>query len=236
MPFGAGPQNGVNRLLGDTTRAAIIAADVAADRAQRGRNAPRDYSTREWTRSTLATRPFGSRFMPAKRPSRFSSRRIWIRCRKNVGASRLSTFPVTSLAKLPPQRRDVPQALSCIPGVASDFATRAVNLWHDPVTAASRGALVYAGRRPARQNTPVPFPNGTPESMERSVARSAPRGLASPGPPSVADQVAIMEGRLGKEGVPQSLIGYPSEESLAGSHRPKYESSTDRGFPTQQLR
>jgi hypothetical protein len=52
-----------------------------------------------------------------------SSRRISIRCRKNVGVSRFSTFPATCLAKLPPQRRDVPQALSCILGVTSDVGT-----------------------------------------------------------------------------------------------------------------
>jgi hypothetical protein len=122
--------------------------------------------------------------------------------RRNVGASPFSTFRATCSAKLPPRRRDVPQDPAPHPGVASDFATRAVNLWHDPVTAASRGALVYARRRPARQNTPVPFPNGTPESMERSVARSAPRGLASPGPPSVADDRCGHARWVGKRGVP----------------------------------
>jgi hypothetical protein len=52
-----------------------------------------------------------------------SSRRISIRCWKNVGVSHFSTFPATCLAKLPPQRRDVPQALSCILGVTSDVVT-----------------------------------------------------------------------------------------------------------------
>jgi hypothetical protein len=35
----------------------------------------------------------------------------------------LSTFPATYLAKPPPQRRDVPQTLSCILGVTNDVGT-----------------------------------------------------------------------------------------------------------------
>ena len=77
------------------------------------------------TRSISATCPFVSRFMPATRPSRFSSRRIPRCSRRNVGASPFSTFPATCLAKPPPQRLDVPRTPSCILGVTSDFAARA---------------------------------------------------------------------------------------------------------------
>ena len=59
--------------------------------------------------------------------------------------------------------------------------------------------------------------------MRRPVAAVEARRSRSP---NVADQVAIMEGRVGKEGVPQSLIGYPSEESHAGSHRGESETWT----------
>jgi hypothetical protein len=53
----------------------------------------------------------------------FFSRRISGRSRRNVGASRFSTFPATCLAKLPPQRRDVPRILVCILDVMSNFGT-----------------------------------------------------------------------------------------------------------------
>jgi hypothetical protein len=51
--------------------------------------------------------------------------------------------------------------------------------------------------------------------MRRSVAAVEARRSRSP---DVADDVALMEGRVGKEGGAESLIGYPSEECLAGSH------------------
>jgi|HubBroStandDraft_6_1064221.scaffolds.fasta_scaffold55524_1 hypothetical protein len=53
----------------------------------------------------------------------FFSRRISRRSRRNVGASRFSTFPATCLAKLPPQRRDVPRTPSCIVAVTNDVVT-----------------------------------------------------------------------------------------------------------------
>jgi hypothetical protein len=74
-------------------------------------------------RSISATRRFVSRFMPAKRPSRFSSRRISRRSRRNVGALLLSTFPATCSAKPPPQRLDVPRSLVCILDVMGNFGT-----------------------------------------------------------------------------------------------------------------
>ena len=76
------------------------------------------------TRSISATRPFVSRFMPAMRPSRFSSRRISRRSRRNVGASPFSTFPAICLAKPPPQRRDAGDPPSIL-GVTSDVGTMA---------------------------------------------------------------------------------------------------------------
>src|SRR5271155_723876 len=65
--------------------------------------------TDDGTRLILATRPFVSRFMPAMRPSRFSSRRISRRSPRRVGASPFSTFPATCLARPRPQRRDGPR-------------------------------------------------------------------------------------------------------------------------------
>src|SRR5271154_824279 len=61
--------------------------------------------------------------MPAKRPSRFSSRRISTRSLRSVGASHFSIFLATCLAKPPPQRRDVLRTPSCILGATSDVGT-----------------------------------------------------------------------------------------------------------------
>jgi hypothetical protein len=122
-------------------------------------------------------RPFASRFMPAKRPSRFSSRRIPRCSRRSVGASHFSIFLATCSAKPPPQRRDVPRIPSCILGVTSDVGTRAefksarflvlVNPWHDLLAAASRGVS-----RPSRTPTGPPkhpraLPKGAPDLMDR---------------------------------------------------------------------
>jgi hypothetical protein len=79
--------------------------------------------TDDATRSTLATHLYVSRFMPAMRPSRFTSRQISRRSRRSVGASPFSTFPATCLAKLPPPRRDALQTPYCILGATSDVDT-----------------------------------------------------------------------------------------------------------------
>src|SRR5258706_16303312 len=68
-------------------------------------------------------RRFVSRFMPAKRPSRFSSRRISTCSQRSAVALPFSTFPATCLAKPPPQWRDVPRILVCILDVISNFGT-----------------------------------------------------------------------------------------------------------------
>ena len=58
--------------------------------------------------SSLSTRP-------AKRPSRFSWKRISRNSRRSVGASLFSTFPATCLAKPVRARRDVPRSVVLLP-------------------------------------------------------------------------------------------------------------------------
>src|SRR6266702_3863943 len=77
-------------------------------------------------RLTLTMRLFLSRFIPAKRRSRFLSRRIPKRSPSSGGASPFSTFPGTSLAKPPAQQRDVPQSLN------TDAAFRFDRRGHSP--------------------------------------------------------------------------------------------------------
>jgi hypothetical protein len=88
-----------------------------------------------------------------------------------------------------------------------------------------RGALVYAGRRPARQNIPCPSKRGPrfDGAMRRPVAavearRSRPRAWLM--------TVAVMEGWLGKRGA--ESVKVPSKESYMGSHRGESESWTGR--------
>jgi hypothetical protein len=80
-----------------------------------------------------------------------------------------------------------------------------------------------AGYERARDRR-TPFPKRDSEfDGSFSSARSSSGGSLVLVPQSVADQVAIMEGRA-KRGVPNHLIGYPSEESDAGSHHNESES------------
>jgi hypothetical protein len=65
--------------------------------------------TDDATRWTLAMRRFVFRFTPAKRRSRFLSRRISRHSQKGGGVLPFSTFPVTSLAKPPVPQRAAPQ-------------------------------------------------------------------------------------------------------------------------------
>jgi hypothetical protein len=100
----------------------------------------------------------------------------------------------------------------------SDF-TGAVNLWHDPVT-----AVTPRGSRPSwTLDRPAKHPRALPKrgprfdgTMRRPVAAVEARRSRSP---SVADDVALMEVPGRKKRGAQSLIGYPSKESYAGSRR-----------------
>src|SRR4029077_2574282 len=85
--------------------------------------------TDDATKLTLATRPFVSRSIRAKRPSRFSSRRTSRCSRRSVGASPLSTFPATCLVKPPPQRRDVPRTLVLHPRRDERFRHQSEPAW-----------------------------------------------------------------------------------------------------------
>jgi hypothetical protein len=75
-----------------------------------------------------------------------------------------------------------------------------------------------------RAKTPRALPkrdSGIDGTMRRPVAALEARRSRSP---NVADQVAVTEGRQ-KRGA-QFLIGYPSEESCAGSHLPCFCADT----------
>jgi hypothetical protein len=187
-------------------------------------------------RGRLWRRAGSCRDLPAKRPSRFSSRRIPRCSLRSVVALPFSTFPATCLAKPPPQRRDEPRTPFCILGVMSDFSTRAVNLWHDPVTAHHPAGLSSSGTPTGPSKHPRALPkrdSGIDGTMRRPVAavearRSRP--LAWP------MTVAVIEGWVGKEGVPNpwsvpskgNLCGFPSAIFFAQI----YESARDPNIPT----
>jgi hypothetical protein len=159
----------------------------------------------------LVTRRFGSRFIPAKRPSRFSSRRISRPGR--ASAFPLLNIPATCLAKPPPQCRGVPRApllhprraerfrhfrlISCPRG----FLFREAQAWLlTTVTASSVAAC-----QPPHQKQPRALPkrdSGIDGSFPLPVALQEARRSRSP---NVADDVAVMEGWVGKEGGAESL-------------------------------
>jgi hypothetical protein len=93
------------------------------------------------------TRRFVSRFMPATKPLRSSSKRISRLIRRNVGASPFSMFPATCSAKPPQQPRDGPQILVL-------HAPRIDRLRHRRVSLRVRHFIHNADRR--LKNSPDP--------------------------------------------------------------------------------
>jgi hypothetical protein len=164
------------------------------------------------TRLTLATRRIVSRFMPAKRPSSFfrGGFRDVPGGTSALRASQHSPPPVQrSHRRSGATCREPP---SCTLDVMKDFGSKV------EFASGDYGWGHSSRRCPVAQIAPCPFQTGLRNRWNDPPPTIARSRLAGPGPRMWPITLPSWKGRVGKEGVPQSLIGYPSEEPYAGSH------------------
>ena len=172
--------------------------------------------------------------MPAKRPSRFSSRRIPRCSQGSVGASLFSTFPATYSAKPLLQRRDVPR--TAVPHPRNDERFR-IRLNSRPSGKLdSRGLRLAAliSTLTCRPNSPVPSPKGTSDRWNHPPHRSSKEARRSR-PPARGRWLCIVQGGQKRGPNPGQFPAKESRavknpESTVGGYRRKKRSARIRVF------
>src|SRR5262249_9742694 len=137
-------------------------------------------------RSTLVTRRFVSRFMPARKPLRSSSKRISRLIRRNVGVSPFSIFPATCSAKPPPQPPGANRARRRSRRTGRKSASFTLDELTDYVAGSGRGFGTFIRNADRRLKTaPSPPRSHQTEKGARRVGRPIVHGdFAIPPAPS----------------------------------------------------